>query len=154
MDNHLTWYKCCPYWDDVRWPWLWSIPRRSRSHSTFKGQSTHACVRTIIYVCIDGLQYNLVQMLSSLRRCAYIKEYLGYQSNNLYYLFSHSWSVVAYNFGQVLRTSQVTRKTKCTKKTRVGDKAVLWSALFRTKMIFTTVLLHLWSLYCKHDSCI
>jgi len=33
----------------------------------FKGQSTHARVRATTYVCIDG---NLVQMLSSLSRCA------------------------------------------------------------------------------------
>ena len=50
----------------------------------------HACVRTITYVYIDGLPSNLVQMLSLLRRCAYIQEYLGYRSNNLYFLFSHS----------------------------------------------------------------
>ena len=37
---------------------------------TFKGQSTHAPVRAIIYVCIDGLSSNLVQMLSSFRQCA------------------------------------------------------------------------------------
>ena len=36
----------------------------------------------------------LVQMLSSLRRCAYIQEYLDYWSNNLFFLFSHSWPVV------------------------------------------------------------
>ena len=21
MDYHLTWYKCCPHLDNVRWPW-------------------------------------------------------------------------------------------------------------------------------------
>ena len=47
-------------------------------------------VRAITYIYIDGLPSNLVQMVSSLRRCAYIQEYLGYQSNNLYFLFSHS----------------------------------------------------------------
>jgi len=67
-------------------------------------QSTHAPVRAITYVCIDGLPSNLVQMLSLLGRCAYIQEYLGYRSNNLYFLFSHSWPVVVYNFGQVQRT--------------------------------------------------
>ena len=36
-------------------------------------------VRSITYVRIDGLPSNLVQMLSSLRRYAYIQEYLGYQ---------------------------------------------------------------------------
>ena len=41
MDYHLTWYKCCPHWDDVQWPWPGSIPQRSRSHNTFNGQSTH-----------------------------------------------------------------------------------------------------------------
>ena len=88
---------------------------RSRSYKTFKGQSTHARVRAIIYVCIDGLSSNLVQMLSLLRRRVYIQEYLGYQSN-LYFLFSHSWPVVVYNFGQVQGTSQDERKTKCSKK--------------------------------------
>ena len=47
-------------------------------------------VHSITYIRIDGLSSNLVQMLSSLRRCAYIQEYLGYRSNNLYFLFSHS----------------------------------------------------------------
>ena len=72
MDYHLTWYKSCSYYyyDDVHWPWPGSIPQRSRSHETFNGQGTHARVCAITYVCIDGLQSNLVQMLSSLRRCA------------------------------------------------------------------------------------
>ena len=30
----------------------------------------HARVRTITYLCIDGIPYNLVQMFSYLRRCA------------------------------------------------------------------------------------
>ena len=58
----------------------------SRSHCTFKGQSIHARVHAITYVYIDGLASYLVQLLSSLRRCAYIQEYLGYRSNNLYFL--------------------------------------------------------------------
>jgi len=69
------------------------------SQKTFKGQSSHTRVRAITYLWIDGLPSNLVQMLSSLRWCAYIQEYLGYRSNNLYFLFSHSWPVVVYNFG-------------------------------------------------------
>ena len=129
MDYHLTWYKCCPHWDDVQWPWLRSIPQRSRSHNTFKGQNIHACVPAITYICIDGLPSNLVQMLSSLRQCAHIQEYLGYWSNNLYFLFSHSWPVVVYNFGQVQSTSQDERKTKCSKKITARDIAVLWTAL-------------------------
>ena len=100
MDYHLFWYKCCPHWDNVQWPWLGSIPQRSRSHETFNGQSTHARVCAITNICIDGFPSNLVQMLSLVRRCAYIQEYLGYQSNNLHFLFSHSWPVVVYNFGQ------------------------------------------------------
>ena len=44
-------------------------------------------VCAITYVCIDGLPSNLVQMLLSLRRCACIQEYLGYLSNNMYFLF-------------------------------------------------------------------
>ena len=59
MDYYLTWYKSCPHWDDVQWPWLGSIPHRSRSHETFKGQSTHACVSTITYIYIDGLPSNI-----------------------------------------------------------------------------------------------
>ena len=129
MDYHLIWYKCCPHWDKVPWPWHGSIPQRSRSHSTFKGQSTNACVRTITYVCIDVLPSYLVQMLSSLRWCSYIQEYLGYRSNNLYFLFSHSWPGVVYNFGQVQRTSQVERKTKCSKKKTAGDIAVVGTAI-------------------------
>ena len=178
MDHHLTWYNCCPHWDYVQWPWPGSIPQRSMSHKTFKGQSTHALVRAITYVCFDILPSNLVQMLFSLRRCAvtltwiykskvkvtrdiviyyksmthfpffvakitlilnlptlhtiwitnkypsitcsYIQEYLGYLSNNLYFLFFHSWQMVMYNFGQVQRTSQVERKTKCSKKNGGG----------------------------------
>ena len=60
--------------------------------------------------------------------CSYIQEYLGYRSNNLYFLFSHSWPVVVYTFGQVQLTSQVERKTKCSKKTKcftAGDIALL-----------------------------
>jgi len=56
MQSHFTQpqtYKCCPHWDDVQWPWPGSIPQRSRSHETFKVQSTHARVRAITYVCID-----------------------------------------------------------------------------------------------------
>ena len=49
--------------------------------------------------------------------CSYIQEYLGYQSNNLYFLLSHSWQVVVYNFDQAQGTSQVERKTKCSKTT-------------------------------------
>ena len=45
-----------------------------------------------------------------------LREYLGYQSNNWYFLFSHSWPVVVYHFGQFQGTSQVERKTKCSKK--------------------------------------
>ena len=67
-----------------------SIPQRSRSHETFNGQSTHPRVHSITFICIDGLQSNLVQMLSLLRQYAYKHEYLGYRSNNLYFLFSHS----------------------------------------------------------------
>ena len=58
--------------------------------------------------------------MSLLRRCAYIQEYLGYQSNNLYFLLSHSSPVVVYNISQVQRTSQVKGKTKFLKKQRQG----------------------------------
>ena len=67
----------------------------------------------------------------------YIQKYLGYRSNNLYFLFSHSWLVVLYNFGQVQRTSQVERKTKCSKKTKAGDIAVLF---FDCLVIFILIL--------------
>jgi len=46
----------------------------------------------------------------------YIQEYLGYQWNNLYFLFSHSLPVIGYHFGQVQPTNQVERKTICSKK--------------------------------------
>ena len=135
MDYHLTWNKCCPHWGDVRWPWPGFIPQRSRSHKTFKGQSIHACVCSITYICINGLPSNLVQMLSSMKWCAVTRIHTSkvkvtqdilrsvytclcqhYRSNNLYFLFSHSWPVVVYNFG--------------------GGIAVLWTALF---------ILYLWS---------
>jgi len=61
-------YNCLltivPHWDDVQWSWPGSKPQRSRSPESFKGQSTHARVRDITYVCIDGLPSNLVQMVS------------------------------------------------------------------------------------------
>ena len=44
-----------------------------QGHETFKGQSTHARVRAITYICIDGLP------------CAYIQEYLGYQTTCISY---------------------------------------------------------------------
>ena len=47
-----------------------SILQRSRSQDTFKGKSAHARVRAITNLCIDGLPYNLVQMLPLLRQCA------------------------------------------------------------------------------------
>ena len=47
--------------------------KRSLSHNTFKGQSTHARVRAITYICIDGLP------------CAYIQKYLGYQTTCISY---------------------------------------------------------------------
>ena len=133
MDYHPSWYKCCPHWDDVQWPWLGSIPQRS--HSTFKGQSTHARFCAITYVGIDFTytthNLNNFNKYPSIT-CSYIQEYLGYRSNNLYFLFSHSWPVVVYDFGQVQRTSQVERKTKCSKKT-MRDIAVLWTALLLRK---------------------
>ena len=120
MDYHLTWYKCCPLWDDVQWPWPGSRPQRS--------EYTCSCSR-----------YNLMDYHLSWYKCAYIQEYLGYRSNNLYFLFSHSWPVVVYNFGQLQRTSQVERKTKCSNKTTVGDIAVLWTALFIINIIERTI---------------
>jgi len=36
MDYHFTWYKCCPHWDDMQWPWTRSILQRSRSHKHLK----------------------------------------------------------------------------------------------------------------------
>jgi len=92
-------------------------------------QSKHAGVRTITYICIDGLPSDLVQMLTSLNIFIFIQEYLGYRSNNLYFLFSHSGPVVVYNFGRVQRTSQVERKKNVLKKTTAGDIAVLLTAL-------------------------
>jgi len=136
MDYHLTGFKCCPHWDDVQWPWTGSIPQRSRSHKTFKGQSTLALVRTINFrmhwwITIKlGTNVVLIEtMCNDLDPDEYLKgqghtrpevtvlrEYLGYQSNNWYFLFSHSWPVVVYHFGQFQGTSQVERKTKCSKK--------------------------------------
>jgi len=120
----LTWYKCCPHWVDVQWPWPKSIHQRWRSQKTFKGQSTHAYVRVVTYVCIDGFPSNLEQMLSSLRRCAVTMSSKVKVTQNLYFLFSHSWPVVVSNFGQVQRTSQVERKTKCLQKNKSRDIAL------------------------------
>ena len=53
IDYHIIWSKCCPHWDDLQWPWPRSIPQGSRSLKTFEGQSTHACVRAITYLCIE-----------------------------------------------------------------------------------------------------
>ena len=77
--------------------------------------------------------FNLQFESQPLKCITYIQEYLGYRSNDLYFLFSHSLPVVEYNFGQVQHTSQVERKTKCSKKTTAGDLAVLWAALFYLK---------------------
>ena len=109
----------------MHWPRSGSIPQRSRSHKTFKNQSTHACFRTVTYVCIDGLPSYLVLMLSSLRRCAVTLTRINTSkvkvtlSNNLHLIFSHSWPVVVL-FGQVQLTSQVERKTKCLQKNDRG----------------------------------
>ena len=71
MDYHVTWYKCClQWWDDVQWPWPGSIPQKSRSQETFKGQNTHVRGRAITYKWIDGLPCNFLQKLSSFRRCS------------------------------------------------------------------------------------
>ena len=58
-----------------------SVGQRLRSHKTFKGQSTHAHVRAITHLCIDGLPSNLVQilLLIVIILCSYIQEYFGYQ---------------------------------------------------------------------------
>ena len=109
--------------------WPGSIPQRLRSHETFKGQSTHARVRAITYVCIDGLPSNLVQMLSLLRRCSYIQEYLGYLSNKLYFLFSHFWPVVVYNFGTSTVEREKQRSVLKKNKKNNGGRYSHWTAL-------------------------
>ena len=77
--------------------------------------------------------------------CSDIQEYLGYLSNNLYFLFSHSWPEIVYNFGQVQRTSQVERKTKCSKKTTVGYIAVLWTALlYNYQFTYVTCIIYVY----------
>jgi len=55
MDYYIIWYNCWPHWDNAQWPWPGSIPQRSRLHKIFKGQSTHARVRTITYLRIEAL---------------------------------------------------------------------------------------------------
>ena len=74
--------------------------------------------------------------------CSYIQEYLGYLSNNLYFLFSHSLPVVVYNFGKVQRTSQVERKTKCSKKNNGGGYSRPLDCLvhFHTEYFFAQYL--------------
>ena len=80
----------------------------------------HMFVFAITYVCIylTYTTHNLNNKYPSIT-CSYIQEYLGYQSNNLYFLFSHSWPV--YNLGQVQHTNQVERKTKFSKKNGEGS---------------------------------
>ena len=120
MDYHLTWYKCFPIEamcsDLDPYPYL-----KGQGHTIHLKVRVHMLVSALklMYTLMD-YHLNLVQILSLMRLCAYIQEYLGYRSNHLYFLFSHSWPVVVYNFGQVQRTSEVERKTKCSKKTTAG----------------------------------
>ena len=109
MDYHLTWYKCCP--------------------QILKGQGhTRHCQMlkikdsfSFFFLSQNNLDIDLTYTTHNLNNkypsitCSYIQEYLGYLSNH-YFLFSHSWPVVEYNFGQVQHTCQVEKKTKCTKK--------------------------------------
>jgi len=46
------------------------MPQSSRSHETFKDQSTQGSVWAVTKLCVDGLPCNLIPMYSSLRRCA------------------------------------------------------------------------------------
>ena len=87
MDYHLTWYKCCPYWDDVH-------------------------ISKNIYV-------------TDQTTCIF------YFANFLI-VFSHTWPVVVYNFGQAQRTSQVERKTKCSTKTSFGLPYKQWYQTLQT----------------------
>ena len=119
MDYHITWYEC-PYWDNVQWPWPGSIPQKSRSHGTIKGQSIHALVCAITYLCIDGIPFNFVHMF-----------------------FCPIWDIVQWHWlGHILQSSRLcdTFKGHCTHvcvraitylciKASAGDIAVLCTAL-------------------------
>mgnify|MGYP006890262058 FL=1 len=59
-------------------------------------------------------------MCSDLHPDSYLKGQVTGDQTTLYFLFSHSWPVVVYDFGQVQCTSQVERKTKCLQKNNVG----------------------------------
>ena len=50
-------------------------------------------------------------MCSDLDPDPYLKRQGHTRSNNLYFLFSHSWPLVVYNCDQVQRTSQIEIKT-------------------------------------------
>ena len=117
----------------------WSIPQRSKSHKTFKGQSSHTRVRAITYLCSDGLPSNLVQMLSSLGRCSYYPRIFRLLIKLLVFPIFPFLTSGSVQFAQVQGTSQVERKTKCSKRITVGDIAVLWTALFKITAVILNV---------------
>ena len=61
---------------------------------------------------------------------SYIQEYLGYQSNNLYFLFSHSWPSGSVQFWSGSTYQSGWEKNKMFSKDNCGDIAFLWTALF------------------------
>ena len=54
------------HWDDVKWPWSGSIPKRSRSYKTFKGQSSHASVHAITYLWIEASAADMAVLWTAL----------------------------------------------------------------------------------------
>ena len=52
-------HKFCPHWDAVQWPWPRSIPQKSRSHKTFKGQSTQSWSCLLYNLRMHLMDYHL-----------------------------------------------------------------------------------------------
>jgi len=72
------------------------------------------------FIYISSMQCHHKHTLNNVNKypsitCSYIQEYLGYRSNNLYELFTHSRPVLVYKSGHVQRNSQVERKTNIIK---------------------------------------
>ena len=128
MDSHLTWYKC---WIEYLRLAISSMLQIKDSFSFFFSQNNFD-----IYLTYTTHTLNNFNTYSSIT-FSFIQEYLGNRSNNLYFLFSHSWPVVVYNFGQVQFTVRLRETQNVLKKTTAGDIAVIWTALFNLNIRMT-----------------
>ena len=101
-------------------------------------------VRSKTYIRIDGLPSNLVQMLSSLRRYAYIQEYLGYRSN-YFPILDQLWSTILVRFNIPVRLRD---KQNVQKKQRRGIKSSFGLPCYQLKGIIYTMFKY--GLKCIH----